>query len=419
MKQAYLINRKKDNSYNIFRIANSNSIEMIDLFTINFNNKEELVNYLSTLSSDISDNDDLYIIMKDGRNNIKVYDILYSGSHNKDIEQACMNSLSKKEIDYYNLYTEVINNQSNNIYRKLFREYNFNFYKTFRDFINTSYNRGVMTLSSDNHWIGNSYYMYRNAALSLNKFNELITNPNQDLDQVIRNKKSIDSKRGLLKDEYRRTLERQFGQLDLFSNNNEFITITSIHPENIPLNTTIVRTQEQKKSPLDNIDLVEAPRRAQEVKPRRVFKVDRESLKQINYYAYGNTKRKEATKEIINFIKRMNPNIIKYNGNKYYINYEYFDLDISEEDKSFLNKLISQNMLQLIYNYKQMVKQLENEYLTYGSMNQLMDDRDHYLSEIRRYLDKYNIRSFNNIYKLYSQLSKMISMKKENGRTRK
>ena len=41
MKQAYLINRKiNDNSYNIFRIANSNSIEMIDLFTINFNNKE-------------------------------------------------------------------------------------------------------------------------------------------------------------------------------------------------------------------------------------------------------------------------------------------------------------------------------------------------------------------------------------------
>ena len=415
MKQAYIINRKKDNSYSTFRIANGNSIEMIDLFTINFNNKEELVNYLSTLSNDISLDDDLYIIMKDGRNNIKIYDILYSGSHNKDIEQACLDSLSKKEIDYYDLYMEVINNQSNNKYRKLFREYNFNFYKTFKDFINTSYNRGVMTLSSDNHWIGNSYYMYRNAALSLNKFNELKNNTYQDLDQVIRDKRSIDSKRGIIKDEYRRTLDNEFGQMNLFSNNNEFITITSIHPEKIPLNTTIVRGN---SNPLDNIEITESPRQAQEVKKRIEFKVDRESLKHINFHPYGTTKRSEATKEIMKFIKNMNRDIIKYNGDKYYINYDYFDLDISEEDKSFLNKLITQKMLQLIYNYKDMVKQLENEYLTYGSMNQLMDDRDYYISEIRRYLDKYNIKSFNNIYKLYTQLSKMNSIKKERSRSR-
>ena len=420
MKQAYLINRKKkDNSYSTFRIANGNSIEMIDLFTINFNNKEELVNYLKTLSKDISIDDDLYIIMKDGHSNIKVYDVLYSGPYNKEIEKAAMDSISKKELNYYDLYMEVINNHSNDIYRKLFREYNFNFYKTFKEFINTSYNNGVMTISNNNHWIGNNYYMYRNAVLSLNKYNELRNNTIQDIDQVIREKRSIDSKRGLLKDEYRRTLENEFGQMNLLSNNNEFITFTSIHPEKIPLNTTIVKNKDQRKTPLDNIEITEAPTQTQEIKKRRSFKVDRESLKKVNFYAYGTTKRKEATKEIMNFIKNLNPNIIKYNGDKYYINYNYFDLDISEEDKSYLNKLITQNMLQLIYNYKKTCSQLNSDLLTYGSMYQLMEDRDYYLSEIRRYLDKYNIKSFNNIYKLYTELSKLISIKKENGRSRK
>lgn len=419
MKTAYLINRKKsDNSFNTFRIANGNSLEMIDLFTINFNNKEELVNYLKTQTNDISIDDDLYIIMKDGRNNLKIYDVLYSGEHNKDVEKACMDSLAKKEIDYYNLYNKVKDYQKLSKYRKLFREYNFNFYKSFKDFINTSYNQGVITISKDNHWIGNSYYMYRNAVLSLNKYEELKDIPYQQLDQEIRNKDYLDNERLKIQDTYRRTLDNSFGQLDLFSTVNDFITITSIHPEKVPLKTSIVREKEEKKNPLDNIEVTTAPTQATEVEPRRKFVVDRESLKQINFYAYGETKRKEATKRIMNFIYNMNDNIVKYNGDKYYINYDYFDLDISEEDKKFLNKMITQNMLGLINNYKRMVKQLDSEFLTYGSMYQLMDDRDYYAKEIRRYLDKYNIKTFNNIYKLFTQLSKMNSIKKENGRSR-
>ena len=420
MKVAYLINRKKsDNSYNTFRIANGTSLEMIDLFTINFNNKEELVNYLKTQTNDISIDDDLYIIMKDGRNNIKIYDVLYSGEHNKDIEKASMDSIAKKEIDYYNLYDKIKDYQRISKYRKLFREYNFNFYKSFKDFISTSYNQGRLSLSRDNHWIGNSYYMYRNAVLSLNKYNELQNVPYQQLDQEIINKRNLDLERLQIKDVYKSTLDSSFGQMSLFGNIKDFITITSIHPEKVPLNTTIVRNKEEKKNPLDNIEITTAPVQAQEVIPRRKFIVDRDSLKQINFYAYGEAKRKEATRTIMNYITNMSNDIVKYNGDKYYINYDYFDLDITEEDKSFLNKLITQNMLQLISNYKRMIKQLDSDYLTYGSMYQLMDDRDYYAKEIRRYLNKYNIKSFNNIYKFFTQISKMNSIKKENGRSRK
>ncbi len=419
MKQAYLINRKKsDNSYNTFRIANNNSLEMIDLFTINFKNKEELVNYLSTLTNDISIDDDLFIIMKDGHNNLKLYDVLYSGEHNKDVEKACMDSLSKNDLDYFNLYSKIIDYQKIPNYRKLFRGYNFNFYKTFKDFIQTSYNQGHLTVSSDNHWIRNSYYQYRNAILSLNKYNEYKSKSIIELDQLIEQKRSLDNERLNLKDTYKRTLDNSFGQLDFFSNVRDFITITSIHPEKVPLKTTLVRKKEEKKNPLDNIEVTEAPVVAIEEEKRQEFKVDRESLKQINFYAKGESKRKEATNSIIKYIYNMSDDIIKYNGDNYYINYDYFDLDISEEDKSFLNKMITQKMLGLIHNYKRIVKQLNSDYLTYGSMYQLMDDRDYFAKEIRRYLEKYNIKSFNNIYKLFTQISKMNRIKKENGRSR-
>lgn len=419
MKQAYLINRKKsDNSYNTFRIANNNSLEMIDLFTINFKNKEELVNYLSTLTNDISIDDDLFIIMKDGHNNLKLYDVLYSGEHNKDVEKACMDSLSKNDLDYFNLYSKIIDYQKIPNYRKLFREYNFNFYKTFKDFIQTSYNQGHLTVSSDNHWIRNSYYQYRNAILSLNKYNEYKSKSIIELDQLIEQKRSLDNERLNLKDTYKRTLDNSFGQLDFFSNVRDFITITSIHPEKVPLKTTLVRKKEEKKNPLDNIEVTEAPVVAIEEEKRQEFKVDRESLKQINFYAKGESKRKEATNSIIKYIYNMSDDIIKYNGDNYYINYDYFDLDISEEDKSFLNKMITQKMLGLIHNYKRIVKQLNSDYLTYGSMYQLMDDRDYFAKEIRRYLEKYNIKTFNNIYKLFTQISKMNRIKKENGRSR-
>ena len=419
MKQAYLINRKiKDNSYGTFRIANGNSIEMIDLFTINFNNKEELVNYLSTLSDNISIDDDIYIIMKDGRNNLKIYDVLYSGPYNKEIEKAAMDSISKKDLDSFPIFDKMRQHQLRNKYRRLFREYNFCFYKTFKNFIETGYNKGHLSSSSENHWIWNSYYMLRNGVLSLNKYEETKNIAPEEFERVLKEKKSTDSKRGQIKEEYRRTLENGFGQMSLFNNNNEFITITSIHPEKVPLNTTIVRNKEEKKNILNNIEITDSPRLAKEVEKRQTFKVDRDSLKQINFYAYGDTKRKEATQSIMKFIQNMSDEIVRYNGDKYFINYNYFDLAISDEDKEFLNKMITQNMLQLIYLYKKMVKQLDSEYLTYGSMYQLMEDRDHYAKEIKRYLNKYNVKSFNNIYKLFTQISQMNKIKKENGRSR-
>ena len=419
MKKAYLINRKReDNSFNTFRIANNDSLEMIDLFTINFNNKEELVNYLKTLTNDISDNDDLYIIMNDGKNNLKIYDVLYSGDYNKDLEKTCMNSLSKKDLESYNIYYKVMDFYRIHNFRKLFRGYNFNLYKSFKEFIETGYNQNRLSLTSDNHWIRNSYYMYRNSILALNTYKELSNKNIDELDKIIRDKKSLDKERLQIENFYKQTLNNSFGQMSMFSNVKDFITITSIHPEKIPLKTKLVREKEEEKSPLSNIEITEAPLVAKEEEPRHVFKVDRESLKQINFYAKGEYRRKEATNNIMKFIYNMDSNIIKYDGDKYYINYDYFDLDISEEDKQFLNKMITQKMLQLISNYKRTVKLLNNDYLSYGSMSQLYEDKDYYSKEIRRYLDKYNIKSFNNIYKFFTQISKMNSIKKENGRSR-
>ena len=171
----YLIARnKKTNSFNIIDVGNS--LEEIDLYTINFDNKTQLVKQLVS-EGKIDDSDvDTYIVVpkKDnGKNYLNYMDILYSDSSGiKDISIGFKNKniptiLVDETLNYF-----CFNMQHDSRFYDMVMLGKTNLYKKFTDYFEgRRYDIFYDVKYRDGLWTQKSYPLIRNIYDAFSKYN--------------------------------------------------------------------------------------------------------------------------------------------------------------------------------------------------------------------------------------------------------
>ncbi len=409
MANYYIVSRNPNtNEYKSIMVGDSSVLENIDLYTLNFNNKAELIADINSYGYDLSNDDDLFIASLSRSHDLKIKDILYNGKYVSNIRDVALASKNKEDFDYrpiFNTTYKLCKNHS--LYSGLFNCSKL--YKPFKDVIYKTISMfgkigkdGNKVFNKDNYWLRSSYQLMRDVCVSFNVYESLEEKTNlDDLSDVIKEEELIDKSRRGLTNDLVRTLENGFGQMSFLGGPDEFIHITSIHPHKVPDNCVLsrkVNSGEIKAVP--DIEVTDTPDVAIGVENSE-FKLDMASIKKINLHDKSEREKNRARYEIIDLLtdeKYMPYGSIGYDGERYYFNFDSFNYDYSFAEKKMINGLMSQALMRNVFFYNLYRERLDNYPL---ESSEIYEEKTHYYNQIHRLVTTSTKRSDNTLNKLY------------------
>ena len=415
MSKYYIICKDKNSdSYSIIQIGNNTKLESIDKYTMYFNDKKRLIENINSNGHNISPDSDVFIAYKNG-NSVSFKDILYRGITSIEMRENIDISLKDKgaKLETYDMFKRCFDSYKyrTSIVRQLLNSGLYPVYKELKDALKNS--KTFKDFNSNiKYWLRTNYNNIRDLAVLLHD--------SQKLDHVIINdfikeKKELNKDRKIIEKDLKTSLD-SFGQLSMIDGpKKEYIHITNVLPRNFPKKRIVSKDNHEgeiKPNIIDNIEVVDSPNMGLSLGEKE-YKLDILSIRRINAFRFDRNMKKLAKDRIINFLLDSdympNDSIIEENG-KYRINFDCFGYDYSEEDKGVISSLLSQNMMGLLFEYKNYDKQLSNEHLSSYSYDVIKEDQKICRNEIRRYLDKYgdvNRRSFDGIFR-FCQIQKEV-----------
>lgn len=409
MANYYIVSRNPNtNEYKSIMVGDSSVLENIDLYTLNFNNKAELITDINSYGYDLSNDDDLFIASLSRSHDLKIKDILYNGKYVSNIRDVALASKNKEDFDYrpiFNTTYKLCKNHS--LYSGLFNCSKL--YKPFKDVIYKTISMfgkigkdGNKVFNKDNYWLRSSYQLMRDVCVSFNVYESLEGKISlDDLSDVIKEEELIDKSRRGLTNDLVRTLENGFGQMSFLGGPDEFIHITSIHPHKVPDNCVLsrkVNSGEIKAVP--DIEVTDTPDVAIGVENSE-FKLDMASIKKINLHDKSEREKNRARYEIIDLLtdeKYMPYGSIGYDGERYYFNFDSFNYDYSFAEKKMINGLMSQALMRNVFFYNLYRERLDNYPL---ESSEIYEEKTHYYNQIHRLVTTSTKRSDNTLNKLY------------------
>ena len=422
MVNYYIVSRNPNtNEYKSIMIGDSSVLENIDLYTLNFNNKEELIRDINSYGYNLSNEDDLFIASLGRSHDLKIKDILYNGKYVSNIRDVALASKNKEDFDYrpiFNTTYKLCKNHS--LYNRLFNSSKL--YKPFKDIIYQTISMfgkigkdGNKVFNKDNYWLRSSYQLMRDVCVSFNLYESLEGKISLDgLNDVIKEEELIDRSRRGLTNDLVRTLENGFGQMSFLGGPDEFIHITSIHPHKVPDNCVLsrkVNSGEIKAVP--DIEVTDTPDVAIGVENSE-FKLDMASIKKINLHDKSEREKNRARSEIIDLLtdeKYMPYGSIGYDGERYYFNFDAFNYDYSFSDKKMINGMMSQALLRNVFFYNFYRERLDNYPL---ESSEIYEEKTHYYNQIHRLVTtstKKSDRVLNKLYKFYTIQKDVVEKK--------
>ena len=403
MANYYIVSRNGKN-YDLISIS-KDKLEEIDKYTLNFNNKEELINDINSNGYSIDKNSDIFIV-SEGNGKIKDRDILYKNERNNDILTNIDLSLNGNQIKGDNVFNKCLLLSKNYPFSKMLYSKLYPIYKEFIDIIKRSKN--TITFNRKNMWLANNYNNYRDICVLLNDYDSLV---GKDINLFLRTKNDLSVDRTDIFNDLKNTLSGGFGQLSMTGGPDNFISITSVNPSIIPKNSTLKGSKIGSIKEEANYEVIDHPEMALSVNTKK-YQLDMDSIRKINV-CYRDKKYKDDVKRFIfSFLTDeyyMPNDSIRHDSKEFYINFDAFGYDYTEDEKDELSSLLSQNMLSLLDGYKRTCRLMGGDNNP-GSSDQLLGDRVHYEKELRRYLNKYsdtNSKSFNKIFR-FCQVQKEV-----------
>ena len=422
MVNYYIVSRNPNtNEYKSIMIGDSSVLENIDLYTLNFNNKEELIRDINSYGYNLSNEDDLFIASLGRSHDLKIKNILYNGKYISNIRNIALASKNKEDFDYrpiFNTTYKLCKNHS--LYNRLFNSSKL--YKPYKDIIYQTISMfgkigkdGNKVFNKDNYWLRSSYHLMRDVCVTFNLYESLEGKVGlDDLSNVIKEEELIDKSRRGLTNDLVRTLENGFGQMSFLGGPDEFIHITSIHPHKVPDNCVLsrkVNSGEIKAVP--DIEVTDTPDVAIGVENSE-FKLDMASIKKINLHDKSEREKNRARSEIIDLLtneKYMPYGSIGYDGERYYFNFDAFNYDYSFSDKKMINGMMSQALLRNVFFYNFYRERLDNYPL---ESSEIYEERTHYYNQIHRLVTtstKKSDRVLNKLYKFYTIQKDVVEKK--------
>ena len=409
MANYYIVSRNPNtNEYKSIMIGDSSVLENIDLYTLNFNNKAELIADINSYGYDLSNDDDLFIASLSRSHDLKIKDILYNGKYVSNIRNIALASRNKEAFDYKPIFNTTYKLcKKHSLYNRLF--YSSKLYKPYKDIIYQTISMfgkigkdGNKVFNKDNYWLRSSYQLMRDVCVSFNVYESLEEKTNlDDLSDVIKEEELIDRSRRGLTNDLVRTLENGFGQMSFLGGPDEFVHITSINPHKVPENGMLsrkVNSGEIKSVP--EIEVTDNPDVAIGVENSE-FKLDMASIKKINLHDKSEREKNRARYEIIDLLtdeKYMPYGSIGYDGERYYFNFDSFNYDYSFAEKKMINGLMSQALMRNVFFYNLYRERLDNYPL---ESNEIYEEKTHYYNQIHRLVTTSTKRSDNTLNKLY------------------
>ena len=422
MANYYIVSRNPNtNEYKSIMVGDSSVLENIDLYTLNFSNKTELIADINSYGYNLSEDDDLFIASLGRSHDLKIKDILYNGKYVSNIRDVALASKNKEDFDYrpiFNTTYKLCKNHS--LYNRLFNSSKL--YKPFKDIIYQTISMfgkigkdGNKVFNKDNYWLRSSYQLMRDVCVSFNLYESLEGKISlDDLSNVIKEEELIDRSRRGLTNDLVRTLENGFGQMSFLGGPDEFIHITSIHPHKVPDNCVLsrkVNSGEIKAVP--DIEVTDTPDVAIGVENSE-FKLDMASIKKINLHDKSEREKNRARSEIIDLLtdeKYMPYGSIGYDGERYYFNFDAFNYDYSFSDKKMINGMMSQALLRNVFFYNFYRERLDNYPL---ESSEIYEEKTHYYNQIHRLVTtstKKSDRVLNKLYKFYTIQKDVVEKK--------
>ena len=409
MANYYIVSRNPNtNEYKSIMIGDSSVLENIDLYTLNFNNKAELIADINSYGYDLSNDDDLFIASLSRSHDLKIKDILYNGKYVSNIRNIALASKNKEAFDYKPIFNTTYKLcKKHSLYNRLF--YSSKLYKPYKDIIYQTISMfgkigkdGNKVFNKDNYWLRSSYQLMRDVCVSFNVYESLEEKTNlDDLSDVIKEEELIDKSRRGLTNDLVRTLENGFGQMSFLGGPDEFVHITSINPHKVPENGMLsrkVNSGEIKSVP--EIEVTDNPDVAIGVENSE-FKLDMASIKKINLHDKSEREKNRARYEIIDLLtdeKYMPYGSIGYDGERYYFNFDSFNYDYSFAEKKMINGLMSQALMRNVFFYNLYRERLDNYPL---ESSEIYEEKTHYYNQIHRLVTTSTKRSDNTLNKLY------------------
>lgn len=409
MANYYIVSRNPNtNEYKSIMIGDSSVLENIDLYTLNFNNKAELIADINSYGYDLSNDDDLFIASLSRSHDLKIKDILYNGKYVSNIRNIALASKNKEAFDYKPIFNTTYKLcKKHSLYNRLF--YSSKLYKPYKDIIYQTISMfgkigkdGNKVFNKDNYWLRSSYQLMRDVCVSFNLYESLEEKTNlDDLSDVIKEEELIDKSRRGLTNDLVRTLENGFGQMSFLGGPDEFVHITSINPHKVPENGMLsrkVNSGEIKSVP--EIEVTDNPDVAIGVENSE-FKLDMASIKKINLHDKSEREKNRARYEIIDLLtdeKYMPYGSIGYDGERYYFNFDSFNYDYSFAEKKMINGLMSQALMRNVFFYNLYRERLDNYPL---ESSEIYEEKTHYYNQIHRLVTTSTKRSDNTLNKLY------------------
>ena len=422
MANYYIVSRNPNtNEYKSIMVGDSSVLENIDLYTLNFSNKTELIADINSYGYNLSEDDDLFIASLGRSHDLKIKDILYNGKYVSNIRDVALASKNKEDFDYrpiFNTTYKLCKNHS--LYNRLFNSSKL--YKPYKDIIYQTISMfgkigkdGNKVFNKDNYWLRSSYQLMRDVCVSFNLYESLEGKISLDgLNDVIKEEEIIDRSRRGLTNDLVRTLENGFGQMSFLGGPDEFIHITSIHPHKVPDNCVLsrkVNSGEIKAVP--DIEVTDTPDVAIGVENSE-FKLDMASIKKINLHDKSEREKNRARSEIIDLLtdeKYMPYGSIGYDGERYYFNFDAFNYDYSFSDKKMINGMMSQALLRNVFFYNFYRERLDNYPL---ESSEIYEEKTHYYNQIHRLVTtstKKSDRVLNKLYKFYTIQKDVVEKK--------
>ena len=422
MANYYIVSRNPNtNEYKSIMVGDSSVLENIDLYTLNFSNKTELIADINSYGYNLSEDDDLFIASLGRSHDLKIKDILYNGKYVSNIRDVALASKNKEDFDYrpiFNTTYKLCKNHS--LYNRLFNSSKL--YKPYKDIIYQTISMfgkigkdGNKVFNKDNYWLRSSYQLMRDVCVSFNLYESLEGKISLDgLNDVIKEEELIDRSRRGLTNDLVRTLENGFGQMSFLGGPDEFIHITSIHPHKVPDNCVLsrkVNSGEIKAVP--DIEVTDTPDVAIGVENSE-FKLDMASIKKINLHDKSEREKNRARSEIIDLLtdeKYMPYGSIGYDGERYYFNFDAFNYDYSFSDKKMINGMMSQALLRNVFFYNFYRERLDNYPL---ESSEIYEEKTHYYNQIHRLVTtstKKSDRVLNKLYKFYTIQKDVVEKK--------
>ena len=180
MVNYYIVSRNPNtNEYRSIMIGDSSVLENIDLYTLNFDNKEELIKDINSYGYNLSNEDDLFIASLGRSHDLKIKDILYNGKYVSNIREVALASKNKEVFDYRPIFNTTYKLcKKHSLYSGLFNSGKL--YKPFKDVIYQTIamfgkigKDGNKVFNRDNYWLRSSYQLMRDVCVSFNLYESL------------------------------------------------------------------------------------------------------------------------------------------------------------------------------------------------------------------------------------------------------